>query len=237
LKLLPIICACLFLSASCTKKRLAPEDISLGLEYYPTTLGKYVIYDVDSCIYVQIPKDTFVYRYRIKEKLGEQFTDNLGQPTIKIERFIKKYNPSVPYDSMPWTPKEVWMVNATNRSIQVSERDLRYTKLIFPVQQYAKWNGNAFNSMGEWMYSYESIDKPEQINQLQLQDVLHVKQRDFYTQIAYLKHFEKYAKGIGLVYREIIDVYSNAVVSGVLTQDRIEYGLVYRQSIVSYGYE
>lgn len=230
------ISSCLFFF-SCAKKKIPQDDSLLGLDYYPTTIGRYVIYDVDSTIYNSLTQDTTVTKYRIKEKITELFTDNEGQDALRLERFIKKYNPIKSYDSIAWAIKEVWMVNANKKSVQVVEGNVRYTKLVFPVQQGANWNGNAKNTIGEWLYTYEYIDKAETIGSKQLDKVLNVKQKNYRTLISYQNYTEKYAKGIGLVYREITDILSNNVIANVPVEGRIEDGLIYKQTLVSYGNE
>ncbi len=237
MKKLILILLPFFLFSSCTKKKIPVNDNLLGLEYYPLTQGKYVVYDVDSTVYTDLPPSSINTKYRIKEKIADSFTDNQGKPAIRLERYIKKYNAGKSYDSIPWTIKEVWMVNADNRSIQVSERNVRYTKLIFPIQENASWNGNAKNTIGEWLYSYSYIDKTETINNNMLEKVLMVKQFELRTLISYQSYKEKYAKNIGLVYREIYDIYSNTVVQGVPVEDRIQNGVIYKQTIITSGYE
>lgn len=222
---------------SCTKKKVSQDNSVLGLDYYPATPGKYVIYDVDSIVYSQLPRDTFEYKYRIKEKLADTYTDNQGQPAIRLERYIKRYNALKPYDSIPWTIKEVWMLTANEKSIQVQESNYRFTKLIFPVQEKTSWNGNANNSLGEWTYTYDYIDKKETINTSQLSNVLMVKQKDYRTLISYEYYIEKYAKGVGLVHREIKNILSNTIVANKPVEERIESGIIYKQTLVTYGYE
>ncbi len=221
---------------SCSKKKIPVKDSLLGLEYYPQTKGKFVVYDVDSTVYTDIPKDTIYYKYRIKEKIADSFLDNEGQVAIRLERYIKKYNPLKPYDSIAYTIKEVWLVNATSKSVQIVEGNVRYTKLIFPIQESASWNGNAKNTIGEWQYTYDYIDKAETINGNALNNVLLVKQFFLPTAISYKNYNEKYAKGVGLVYRQIIDVTSATVTSANIL-DRIDVGIIYTQKIVNYGYE
>jgi hypothetical protein len=222
--------------ASCKKKK-EEESSVLGLDYYPTKLGRFVIYDVDSTVYNDLTLDTTYYKYRIKEKLADNFTDNQGHPAIRLERYIKMFNPNKPYDSIPYTIKEVWMVNADNKSVQVVESNVRYTKMIFPVALNSNWNGNANNNLGQNSYLYFYIDKTETINGKNLSSVLEVKQKDDKTLIAKQYYIEKYAKDVGLVYREIQDIYSNAVVAGVPIEQRIERGVIYKQTLVNYGYE
>ncbi len=221
---------------SCSKKKTANASLP-GFDYYPTREGKFVVYDVDSTVFSDLPVDTIYYRYRIKEKIADSFTDNEGQPAIRLERYIKKFNPGLSYDSIPWTLKEVWMVNAGQKSIQVAENNVRYTKLIFPVEEKATWDGNAHNTKGEWLYSYGYIDNKETINSKPLDKVLQVTQKDYRTLISYQRYVEKYAVGAGLVQREITDILSNRIVAGVPVEGRIETGLIYKQTLVNYGYE
>lgn len=222
---------------SCSKKKIPADERILGLDYYPVNRGKYVIYDVDSVVYADLPRDTTIYKYRIKERLADSFTDNQGKEAIRLERFIKKFDPSTPYDSIPWTMKEVWMVNADQKNVQVVEGNMRFTKLIFPVQEKASWNGNANNTMGEWAYTYDYIDKKEEINHHVLENVLQVRQKEYRTLISYQNYVEKYAKGVGLVYREITDLLSNTIAAGKPVESRIESGVIYKLTLVTYGHE
>ena len=236
-RLLAIVIALCLCLAGCTKKTNPYNEGLLGLDYYPLTIGKYVVYDVDSIIYTQLPKDTIEYHYRIKEKITDTYTDNTGQLAYRIERYIKPYNPKQSYDQMNWTMKEVWMMNADSKKVQVQESNIRYTKLIFPVQEKASWNGNATNSNGEWNYVYDYIDRTETLNTLKLDKVLMVKQKEYRTAIGYQYFYEKYAKGIGLVSREMIDLQSQTILAGVPVEGRIGSGYTYKQTLVTYGFE
>ncbi len=224
------------LLTSCKKKTEDATSV-LGLDYYPTKIGKFVVYDVDSTVYNDLSMDTITYKYRIKERLVENFTDNEGRQAIRLERSIKMYNPNKSYDSMAYTVKEAWMINANDKKVQVVESNLRYTKLTFPVLQNSTWDGNANNNLGQMMYAYSVIDKAETMNAIALSNVLTVKQRDDRSLIAVQYYTEKYAKGVGLVYREIKDLYSNTVIANIPVEQRIEKGLIYKQTLVSYGYE
>lgn len=233
----PILFLTLPLCIACTKKQVKDGEKLLGLDYYPTTEGKYVIYDVDSTIFNDLPRDTFHYAYRIKERIADSFTDNEGRPALRLERFIKKYQIDKSYDQQAWTIKEVWMVNADQVSVQVVEGNVRYTKLVFPIQAKNSWNGNAHNTIGEWQYTIDYVEKKETINGKTLDKVLRVEQKDFRTLISWQFYAEKYAKGVGLVSREITDIYSNNIQPGQPVEDRIEHGIIYKQLLVDYGYE
>lgn len=221
------------------KKRTAEEAPDLGYEYAPTALGKYVVYDVDSTVYDDFKKDTTYYKYRIKEKLTEAFTDNQGRAAIKFIRYIKHYNSTVSYDNMSWMIKDVWNYTKTNTSLEVVEENVRYTKLMFPVKTDATWNGNANNTLTEWNYKYIITDAQQTINSHTFDNVLVVEQKDDKNRNVIKRQYyiEKYAKGIGLVYKEIKDLYSNTVVVNKTVENRIEKGITYTQTYVTHGFE
>lgn len=236
-----VIFLALLAVVSCKKKTEDPPDV--GYAYAPVFIGKYVIYDADSIVYDDFNHDTTYHQYRIKEKLEEPYTDNEGRSVIKLVRYIKKYSSTVPYDNMPWTVKDVWNYTKTNTTLEVVEEDVRYTKLIFPVNVDATWNGNALNTIGDWEYLYKYMDTKEVINGTTFDNVLMVEQKDDKSKNAIHRQYfiEKYAKDIGLVYREIKDLYSNTikVVNGAVVpvEQRIEKGVIYKLKYVSHGFE
>lgn len=193
---------------------------------------------MDSIVYDDFKMDTTYYKYRIKEKLEEVFIDNQGRKAIKLVRYMKKYNDMVSYDNMPWVIKDVWNYTKTNTTLEVVEEDVRYTKLIFPVKEAASWNGNAQNSLTEWNYTYDYVDKAEIINGTKFDNVLLVIQKKDKNNVLHREYFiEKYAKNVGLVYREIKDLYSNTVVYGVPVEQRIEKGVIYKLTYFTHGFE
>lgn len=198
-----------------------------------------MIYDVDSTVYDDFDGDTTYYKYRIKEKLEEYYYDNEGRKAVRMVRYIKRYDSTMSYDNMNWEVKDVWNYTKTATTLEVVEEDQRFTKLIFPVKEEATWNGNAFNTIGEWEYSYEYIDRAESINGVSFDEVLKVVQKDdkLMNVIHRQYYIEKYAKGIGLVYREIKDLTSSTPVQGVPVENRITRGVIYKLKYVTHGYE
>jgi hypothetical protein len=236
-----VIFLALLAVVSCKKKTEDSPDV--GYAYAPTTIGKYVVYDADSTVFDDFNLDTTYHKYRIKEKLEELYIDNEGRSVIKLVRYIKKYNPNLSYDNMPWTVKDVWNYTKTNTTLEVVEEDVRYTKLTFPVNVDATWNGNALNTLGDWEYLYKYVDTKEVINGTTFENVLLVEQKDDKSKNAIHRQYfiEKYAKDIGLVYREIKDLYSNTikVVNGAVVpvEQRIEKGVIYKLTYITHGFE
>lgn len=224
---------------SACKKKTNPETwVVSGYDYYPTTIGNFVVYDVDSIVYDEFTSDTTHYKYRIKEKLEEEFTDPENKAAIKIARYIKKFDATKPYDSIPWTIKDIWQANVSKTNVEVVEENVRFTKLIFPVKEGATWDGNAKNTIGQWDYTYSYIDNPEYVNSIPFEKTLLVTQKNFRTLISWQYYIEKYVTGVGLVYREIIDI-KHPVTPTTTPVNSIpqKTGLIYKSQVISYGHE
>jgi hypothetical protein len=178
----------------------------LGFNYFPDAVGSYVVYDVDSSFYDNYPVVKTTVKYQLKEKIQSIFTDNEGRPTIRLERYIKKYDPLVPYSAMEWKLRNVWTENKTLKNVEKVEDNVRYIKLIFPVSTEESWNGNAKNTNPEEEYKYGFYDLANKIGNIGFDSVLQVDQNDVSSLVHKTFAEEKYARNAGLVYKRFIDV-------------------------------
>ncbi len=221
------------LITSCKKKQEEEILVDLGQDYFPVKVGNYIVYDVDSVAYSLLLHDTIISKYRIKEEIDTLFEDNSGRQTIRLVRYKKNFSATIPYDQMSWKVQDVWMANKTNTTAEVVEENVRFIKLIFPVANAKTWNGNAQNTQPEWKYKYENTDAPLTINKLNFDKTVKVTQRFSSSLIHYQSYVEKYARGVGMIYKEKIDVKSNTI-SSVPILNRIEEGIVYKMNVVEY---
>lgn len=226
------------LFSTCKKVEEEPP-VQEGKDYFPLDIGRFAVYEADSTVYTEVPKDTIYFRYLIKEKIEEKFTDNEGNEAFRLNRYIKNYSAALPYDSMNWTVLEAWMVKADGRRILVQENNLNFVKLIFPCLKGAQWNGNAFNSLGKEDYSYEFVDQAITVNGKSFDKTLKVRQyTDTLNLIKYDLNLEQYARQVGLIYRQNDHLESvNSIVQGVPVPKRIEKGYTYRLKLIDYGKE
>lgn len=225
---------CILLFFSCKKDRELEESPDLGYDYFPVTMGKYIVYDVDSIAYIQLPSaDTITTKFRIKEVIDSMFKDNQGRDTYRITRYKKNYSPTISYDDIPWVIQDVWTANLTATTAEVVEENTRYIKLTFPIVKNNKWNGNAQNTIGEWQYKYTEVDKALTLNGLSFENTLTVLQKKETPAIYYKNYEEKYAKGIGIIYKEVSD-YTFKIVNGTLFPGQIYEGVSYKMTVVDY---
>ncbi len=186
---------------SCSKKEvvIVPE---IAYDYAGLEVGKYVIYDVDSLTYDDFTETVDTASYQIKEVVDSKFTDLEGEEAFKIIRYRKDH------DTLGWNLIDVWNSKITATNFQKTEENIKLVKLIFPVKLNKTWNGNAMNNDTEIEYEYTSIDQAETIGGNALSSVLTVLQ-DESPEILINPWWyeEKYARGIGMVYKRSMNLY------------------------------
>ena len=209
-------------------KRNVGEPLDLKHEYFPTTIGNWVIYDVVD-IRHDINHDTLIYQ--IKEIITADFLDNEGRLAQRVERFIRDS------DGNPWVIKDVWHSVRTTRTAEKIEEDERFLKMTFPVDYYKSWNGNVFNQQSNWEYYFDTIDYPGTIGTLSFDSLIYINQRENFNFVEYEKAHEIYAKNIGLVQKQMVDldvrsgylfdippILDSIIKGGELYQTAIDYG-------------
>lgn len=178
-------------------KRNVGEPIDLKHEYFPTEIGKWVIYDVVD-IRHDINHDTF--NYQIKEVITADFLDNEGRLAQRVERFVRDSA------SLPWAIKDVWSSVRTTRTAEKIEEDERFLKMSFPIDFFKSWNGNVYNQQINWEYFFDSIDYQSTVGTFVFDSLVRVNQRTNYNVVEYEKAYEIYAKNIGLVEKILVDL-------------------------------
>ena len=206
-----------FLSA-CTKQNELYSTASLN-DYFPLQVGKYITYDLDSTVFINFGLKDTVIKYQVKDSIENQITDNLGRPAFRIVHYMRKNS------GQSWTASNTFMAVANFTDIEFVENNLRFIKLVLPIKQDYTWKGNTYidtyslNSatkyLDDWDYAYDSVNVPITLSGgLLINNTIKVNQRDEFlgqdpklptTQYAERNYsVEKYAKSIGLVYKEFL---------------------------------
>ncbi len=184
-----------FFLFSCSKKE---EEIVIDIssEYAGLVVGKYVVYNVDSITYDDFDGSEELASYQIRETVDSKFIDLEGDEAFKIIRYRRDA------DTLAWNLIDVWSSKLTTTNFQKIEENIKYVKLIFPAKIDKTWNGNAMNNIGQWDYEYITVDQEEVIGGVAFGKVLNVLQLDALDNIITPQLFEeKFAKGVGMVYK------------------------------------
>ena len=221
-----ILAATVFLF-SCSKDEEEFVEPYLGHDYAGLEIGKYVIYDVDSFFYDDFNGLIDSSFYQVKEVVDSKITDLEGDEAFKIIRYRKES------DTTGWVLIDVWSSKLSTTNFQKVEENVRFLKLIFPINLSDTWNGNALNNEGEQLYDYTAVEQSETIGGNALSNVLTVLQFEEINLIEEKVFEEKYAKGIGMVYKKTVDitkVYNSS--NGLFERS---FGLDITMTLSSYG--
>ena len=213
----------LFLSllfVSCKKEKDDFTTTSVN-DYFPLQVGKYITYDLDSTVFTNFNQNLTVRHYQAQYKIEDQTTDNLGNAGFIINRYLRADS------TKSWEIDNVFTVYPTGKSIEYIQDNLRFIKLISPIAEGFSWKGNSYLAydpyrsyvfanpafMEDWNYTYENVNEPLTINSKDFENtitVLEVSDSTGNPAIAGTEYaektysIEKYAKEIGLVYKDFI---------------------------------
>lgn len=190
-----------------------PPDPNDQYAYFPLHTGAFVEYRVDSIVYDFAPSGGVVrdsFRTLVREETTDTLRDNTGLLLYRIERFER------PDDSAPWQYRKTFFAarNAT-QGIRI-EDNLRFLKLVFPFDRRSEWNGNLWidpfleiEIAGERIrpflygrYEVDSLDVPAVVGTFAFDSVLVVTETDVANAVERRYAKARYAKNIGLVWRE-----------------------------------
>ena len=219
-RLIYIVITSITLILGCKKSN--SESVKYYYNYFPLEIGAWIEYDVVDIIHSELGSDTA--EYQLKEIAAEEFLDNEGRLTYRIERYWRDDS------NANWSVKDVWYSNVTRTTAEKVEENMRFTKLIFPINISKYWDGNAYNNLEEWEYYYDSLHKPKLINNLSFDSTITVIQRDNENVVEYQKVKEIYATDIGLIYKRHIDLDIN--LSNILD---INSGRELEMKVTAYG--
>ena len=176
------------------------QETRLGYDFFPLETGRFVEYEVSEIQYSLIAVPTTV-SYQLREVIREGFVNAEGLPSYRLERFRRG---SV---AQTWRLDSVWTARReTARAIR-TENNIAYVKLLFPVQDGLRWNGNALNGYGPDEYEISRPNQPLTINGQTFDQTLTVVQQADSSLVSLARRTEQYARHVGLIYKETTQLY------------------------------
>ena len=206
---------------SCSKKTetLQVDDMR---DYLPLQIGSYITYRLDSTVFTNFNKNIEVHAYQLRHVVDAEITDNLGRPAYRVYTYLRDSA-----GTQPWSPLGTYSITPLQDQIEYTEDNLRVIKMHAPVRDGYSWLGNKYlppspyqslynfsNDLyiADWEFYYDGSAQPaETIEGETYNDVLTVQQQYESFNLppvdsayaALTVSVDKFAKGIGLVYREL----------------------------------
>lgn len=204
----------LVINACGERTTLEPEPFDESqYAYFPLEIGKYVVYQIDSIIYDFAPGGSTVrdsFRIFAKEIVTDTLRDQTGQLLFAIERYERKTGAG------PWALKSITTATRTKTQAIRTEDNFRFLKLIFPLDRRSEWDGNLWidenreieiagermRPFANWHYEVDSIDVQALVGQFSFDSTLLVTEADDTNIIERRFSRVRYARHVGLVWRE-----------------------------------
>jgi len=188
----------IFILAVAGCKKDTPTQVDVGYSYIPGTVGSWVVYDVDSIVFNLFNASIDTHTYQIREIIESTYLDAQDRETMRIERYRRGSTTG------SWKIKDVWAANKLDTRYERVEENVRYVKLVFPVNNGQIWDGNSTNVNETWDYVYTDSGVPKTINGSYFASCLTVAQKTYGDGIDTLYFVEMYAKDVGMIYKKAV---------------------------------
>lgn len=200
-----------------------------GKEYFPLQTGLFQIYDVERTEYTLGVPTTEMYQ--LKTAVVDSFL-NVDETYIYVIHRSSRIS-----EASPWSYIDTWSVRDASAEAVVNVGNFPVVSLKYPVSSGLSWNANVYNTRDEDEFTIESLNQQLSFGGTEFSDCLTVEQNnneDFIVALDQRK--EIYARGIGLVYKDSTVLYY-CTQPDCIGQEIVEDGVIYKQSIKTYGME
>ena len=227
------------------------DSVIQGEEFFPLIIGDYIDYQVDSTIFDVDGNSTAVIESTsfLRETVSDTLRDSEGDLIYRIER-AEKTNLSD-----PWEIKDVWVSKRTEFQAERVEENLRFIKMVFPLAEDAFWNGNLFIDdrtiipiAGEsievfknWSSEIVSLAEPAVVavdapeDGMFFDEVTTISHADSENLIELRQVTEKYAKGVGLVEKEMWILDTQEIDQTKPWRLKAQKGYILKQTIIDHN--
>ena len=201
---LHILIVTVLLITGCSKAEEV-DPVDLGYGYYPTKVGSWVEYQVDSLW----RDDRFNIRdsvsYRLRQVIESTYTNPEGRMAWRVHRMVQD-------TAGTWRVRDVWSTTVNGISAELTEENERRQKLTFPVRFGRTWDINVYNTVPELTVSYNEVDMPWTVNGMTFDSTAQLLQTVQANPIVRRDFEERYAKGVGMIYKNWVE--TNTQVGG-----------------------
>ncbi len=226
----------ILLLSGCESEYLAPDTGRSGTDFFPLEVGQYRTYTVEKITFsfLEVPDTS---RFFLKEVVADSFLNQTNTPTYRLERFTRTE------ENQPWQLDSVWTAIKDTRRAVVTENNVPFIKLTFPLRTDLQWDGNVLNTQLEDIYElqptteelHHEIESP--LDSLLSSSITVIQERSQDTTLAKIDVLETYAENIGLFYKKTVRLQFCNTDTACIGQGIIEAGRKFKQTLIAHGKE
>lgn len=191
-----------FLLEGCSSQDIQPSAVDAGQDFYPVQVGNTWIYQADTIRYSTryvtsggtFITDTLRGTYFVKEIIADSIGLQEGNPFFRVELYHGADSTG------PWTIDSVWSIQRGKDKILKTENNRPVVKLMFPLREGSRWDGNQYNSLqdssGSYWFKAGSMNREMEFRNRIYPSVL-ITQRSDSSCLGKTLITETYLRGIG----------------------------------------
>lgn len=210
---------------SCKRKNDSVPTLT-GIEYFPTDIGRYWIYNVHETKYNSFITDT---TYNRKDVIHEVYVNN----NTLIYELYRFYKPTTTVN-WPLQPDSVWAFTTNQNQITIKENNIDYIRLVFPLSTGKIWDGNTKNISGPDLYEATNFQQPYMVGSTNYSETVNVNEEHTLNFVSKDYRNRVYAKNVGMVYKKYEQVQYNTDPANIGLQI-IEFGKIVEETLIDYG--
>jgi hypothetical protein len=142
--------------------------------------------------------------YRLRQLIESEYVDLEGRAAWRMHRLVQD-------TAGNWMVRDVWSTTVNGIAAELTEENERRQKLTFPVRIGRTWDINVYNTVPELSVAYAEVDVPWAVNGLSFDSVAHVLQTVPANQVIRRDFEERYAKGVGMIYKRHVETNTQTV--------------------------
>lgn len=180
---------------SCSESEIASDTDRLGLHYFPLEVGNYRIYDVEETNYTVL--ETVTTNYELKESVSDSNYNAGGNLQYIIHRSTRLD------ETESWKLDSIWTAQKTTNIAVLTENNVPFVKLSFPIEHELEWDGNGLNTLASEVYIYNTELPDTTLSEMLYQNIVKVIQsergEDF---LGFEMKSETFAPNVGMIIKE-----------------------------------
>ena len=206
MKIIPYILLSMLFLFACQTEDEDAEDLAIdfGYTYYPLRVGQEAVYEIDSILYDDFSGSIDTVHIQRLERVQKQDFDSQGQKRFEIGIYERS-------DSLAsWKFQRLISRTSTERRVEQLQENILTIPFVFPIKDGRSWDANALNIFPEENYRYRNLYQSYLLEGQRYDSTLTLIQKQEFTFISQRESREVYAAGIGMIYREDLDVRKNS---------------------------
>ncbi|MEQ8908582.1 MAG: hypothetical protein RIC95_05290 [Vicingaceae bacterium] len=198
---------------ACQKEDEGEEvEVFFGYQYAPLAVGQERVFQIDSIVFDDFTGLSDTFSLQRREVIEANITTLDGKPAFRTQLFRRSN------DTSNWILVKVFEQLRSDIRFEQRIDNFPVIQLVFPLRELSSWNANALNTAQEEVYRYDDLHESFQLDSVSYDSTITVIQREEVNLIQETYTEEKYASGLGMVYRYDedlnLDIQSGEITSG-----------------------